>query len=68
MGYWWKGNRFQGNVEVDKMAPEVKARIKRNEPKIENENGIKEKLIRQPVKTDVMPPKREVKVAAPIVA
>jgi hypothetical protein len=68
MGYWWKGNRFQGNVEVDKMAPEVKARIKRNEPKIENENGIKEKLIRQPVKIDVMPPKREVKVAAPIVA
>jgi hypothetical protein len=23
MGYWWRGNRFQGNAEVDKMAPEV---------------------------------------------
>ena len=31
MSYWWKGNRFQGNVEVEKMAPEVKARIKKNE-------------------------------------
>ena len=27
MSYWWKGNRFQGNVDVEKMVPDVKARI-----------------------------------------
>ena len=47
MRYWWKGNRFQGAAEVEKMAPEVKARIKRNEEKIEVES-IKEKLIVKP--------------------
>jgi hypothetical protein len=26
MSYWWKGNRFQGEVEVEKMAPEVIAK------------------------------------------
>jgi hypothetical protein len=31
MGYWWKGNRFQGKVEVEKMAPEVQTRLKKNE-------------------------------------
>jgi hypothetical protein len=36
MSYWWKGNRFQGNVEVEKMAPEVQARIKKNSDKLDN--------------------------------
>jgi hypothetical protein len=36
MSYWWKGNRFQGNVEVEKMVPEVQARVKKNNNLIDN--------------------------------
>ena len=33
MSYWWKGNRFQGDVEVEKMAPEVLAKKKKPDAK-----------------------------------
>lgn len=45
MGYWWKGNRFQGNVEVEKMDPEVQRRLKKNEQKKVYDKDVKEKLI-----------------------
>jgi hypothetical protein len=67
MRYWWRGNRFQGTVEVDKMAPEVKARIKKNEEKIDKlENGVKEKLInKRPLNEGYIPLKRGGKVVLP---